>query len=142
MAVHARRIIGTKPVAYLYLDRGYIPVALQVYNADGYNSLIKGTYIDVTPGVTTARVHNLNTGLNFTTIQAAIDDAETLDGNILEADPGTYIENVDVYKSVVLRSASGNPGDTIILAADVYDHVISVTEDFVQVRGFTVTGTR
>jgi len=37
-------------------------------------------------------VHNINTGINYATIQAAINAPETLNGHIIYVEAGTYIE--------------------------------------------------
>jgi parallel beta-helix repeat protein len=47
-------------------------------------------------------VHNLNTGLNYTTIQEAIDANETLDGHTIFVEKGTYSEHVVFSKGLAL----------------------------------------
>jgi parallel beta-helix repeat protein len=47
---------------------------------------------------------------------------------------------VNVDKQLTIRSASGNPADTIVQAASSSDHVFEVTADYVNVRGFAVKG--
>ena len=62
-------------------------------------------------------VVNQDTGLYFTTIQGAIDDAATLDGHTLCVGPGTYDEEPVVNKSLTITSVDG-ASDTIIATTD------------------------
>jgi S-layer protein (TIGR01567 family) len=71
---------------------------------------------------TTGPVHNINKGTNYSTIQAAINDASP--GDEIRVDSGIYYENVNVTKRLTLRgigmpvvNASGS-GSAITLAAD------------------------
>jgi len=88
---------------------------------------------------TQAQVHNINTGENFSFIQAAIDDPDTLDGHIIEVGDGICYENVKVARSLTIRSLNG-PANCVVQAAKSTDAVFYVTADHVKIRGFTVKG--
>jgi parallel beta-helix repeat protein len=87
--------------------------------------------------LTELKVHNLNTGENFSTIQAAIDDPDTKKGHTITVDLGTYNENVNVYKSITIRYENGS-ANCIVRATNSNDHVFKVTADYVNISGFTV----
>jgi parallel beta-helix repeat protein len=74
---------------------------------------------------------------NSTTIQGAIDAASA--GDTVLVSNGTYNENVDVYKSVNIRSVNGT-NLTIVNASDPTDNGFYVNASNVNLSGFTVTG--
>lgn len=72
---------------------------------------------------------------NYETIQSAVTNAN-IDDIIIVRD-GTYTENVDVDKRLVIRSENG-AASCIVNASDPYDHVFEILADLVVINGFTV----
>jgi parallel beta-helix repeat protein len=81
-------------------------------------------------------VHNLNTGLNYTTIQEAIDANETLNGHSILVDSGQYNESIQVSKSLILVGESRN--DTIIDGGGAGGTVVSIKAPNVTISGFSI----
>ncbi len=85
-----------------------------------------------------AQVQNLNTLVTYSTIQLAIDDALTLNGQSLSVSAGNYDEDVNVTKSLTIvgagsgttsiRGVFGGSGSTVTISANNID-----------ISGFTVT---
>ncbi len=85
----------------------------------------------------------INVPADFGTIQGAISDAGTVDGDEIVVASGTYPEVIDfIGKAITVRSASGDPNDTIIDGTGNF-HVVQCIngEDPNSVlSGFTITG--
>ena len=81
------------------------------------------------------RVHNLETGLGYATIQEAIDAPETLSTNRILVDTGTYYENVKVTKTV---SLIGQSEQTTIVDGMRLTSAIELDSNNVTITGFTL----
>jgi len=91
----------------------------------------------LTPNVSASLpVKNIDTAEEFTTIQAAIDDSDTLDGHTILVDAGTYYEHVTVSKSLTLQ---GENRDHTVIDGSGSGNVIYVTANYVTISGFKVT---
>lgn len=78
-----------------------------VYNTDPATSQSDhGTPGAANRAMSSAPVQNVTTGEYFTTIQGAIDDTDTVDGNTIFIKNGTYDENPNVSKSLTLAGES------------------------------------
>ncbi len=86
------------------------------------------------------RVHNLDTGLNYTTIQGAINANETLNGHTILVDAGVYYENIHINKSISLIGE--NKTTTMLNQTESQTEpfpgpVVNITADNVEITGFT-----
>lgn len=82
-------------------------------------------------------VVNLNTGLSYLTIQAAINAPATVNGHTISISPSTFNENVNVTKGVTLQGA----GNTTILtpATACGGNGITISANNVRVNNLKVT---
>jgi parallel beta-helix repeat protein len=115
---------------------GTLSYSGQVLGEDDYLPFLAGPiYLDVVNDL--LRVHNPATGLDYATIQDAIDAPETLDGHAILVDSGTYHENVAVTKSVALIGENSN--NTIIDGGRNSSPVFNINNlDNVEISGFTI----
>ena len=86
----------------------------------------------------TGPVHNLTKGTYYTTIQAALDDANS--NNTIEVSDGTYGENITFPsgKKIILQSVNG-PFSTIIQGNGVNTVILNNTSEGTTLEGFTIT---
>ena len=80
-------------------------------------------------------VHNVNTGLNYTTIQSAIDANETLDGHTIFVEQGKYYEHLIVNKSL---SLIGEDISTTIIDGNFTGIPVTIAASHVNITDFTV----
>ena len=80
-------------------------------------------------------VHNLDTGINYTSIQDAINANETLTGHTIFVENGTYLEHVSVNKSI---SLIGESRQSTVVDASHVGHVFDVTSENVSISNFRV----
>jgi parallel beta-helix repeat protein len=72
---------------------------------------------------------------DYLRIQWAIDNAS--DGDTIVVRDGIYVENVDVYKRLTIRSENGSANCTIKAG---FGNVFSITADYSSITGFTFAG--
>ena len=126
----------TQNATHTYATAGTFTVNLTVTNAGGSDSEVKTDYITVTEAV--LPVLNVNTGLRYASIQAAITAATTGD-EILVSD-GSYTENVVIDKSITIRSENGAAVTTVTAANSLVPVFDVNAADFVTINGFSVRG--
>jgi len=88
--------------------------------------------------------------VEFCTIQAAIDDPNTVNGDTIQVYPGTYTENahnwvdIDVYKELTIIGQAGSAGTIIELnqrnsPPGAHMDGVSISASNVKIQGFTFT---
>ncbi len=123
--------------SFIYTATGTYTVNLTVTNEVGSDSEVKTDHIVVSEAPPLP-VLNVNTGIRYATIQAAV-TAATAGNEILVSD-GSYTENVVIDKSIIIRSENG-AATTTVTAADSLVPVFDVNAaDFVTIDGFSVRG--
>ena len=80
-------------------------------------------------------VHNIDTGLNYTTIQSAIDANETLDGHTISVDQGIYYEHLTINKSL---SLIGENISTTIIDGNFTGDPVTIAASYVNITSFTI----
>jgi len=83
----------------------------------------------------TRRVHNLNTGYNYTTVQEAINADETKDGHTIFVEQGIYYEHVIVNKTL---SLIGEYRNGTIIDGNGTGVVISAVKSNVAIKSLTI----
>jgi len=81
---------------------------------------------------------NTRTGKGFLTIQEAVDDPDTTDGDEIIVEAGTYNENVIIHKRLTLTAQ----GAVTVQAADPALPALTINSDGTgsTIQGFTITG--
>jgi len=80
-------------------------------------------------------VHNLDTGLNYTTIQEAIHAAETLGGHTIFVEEGIYYEHLLINKSISLIGENKN---NTTLDGEGVETIIKIEADNVTINNFSI----
>jgi len=86
-------------------------------------------------------VHNIDTGLDYDTIQEAIDAPETLDGNTILVDAGTYHEIITINKRLALIGE--DPSTTIINGSQFNGYgetIVNINQHDASIDSFTILG--
>ncbi|NYB52465.1 MAG: right-handed parallel beta-helix repeat-containing protein, partial [Methanobacteriaceae archaeon] len=88
--------------------------------------------------INVAGAYNQRTKKTFTTIQAAIDDATTLNGDTILVGGGTYTENVIVAKQLILMSAYGK--NVTVQPMNSSQPAFTVYSSGSTIKGFNIKG--
>jgi len=118
------------------IDNGNVVIDANQYTRNN-GAPFSGDYYTLSCATTT--VHNINTSEDFCTIQDAIDDTDTVDGNTIIVDDGTFVESIVVDKALTLSASTNTILDGSTLSnRDVAS--ITIASNDVTINGFHITG--
>jgi len=85
-------------------------------------------------------VKNIRTGNIYTSIQSAIDDSSTLNGDIIQVHAGTFTENILITKKLTLMAVTGE--NVILRSQNSYGTIIRINSpgNGTTIRGFIING--
>lgn len=81
------------------------------------------------------RVHNINTGINYTTIQEAINAPQTVNKHTIHVDAGIYYGHIVLNKSV---SLVGENAETTTIDGNETETVVIIEADNTRISNFTI----
>ena len=117
---------------YTYNTPGKYTVTLTATNSYGNNTITMNNLIDVIGPVT-----DITTGLSYNSIQAAINDVNTNNGDTITVAAGNYTENVFFNnKSLTLEAL----GVVDITPSDYTQAVFALSNSGSTIEGFTISG--
>lgn len=117
--------IETSALAVPYLLPGYAGAQQQIPHL-----IVDGDFRSLT-------VHNIDTGLDYTFIQEAINAQETFDNHLIYVEAGVYRESVVIHKAV---SLIGEDRAFTVINSSLSGATVSFYADAVTLAGFHVTG--
>jgi len=94
------------------------------------------TLVSVGIGCASATITVCHSGCDYASIQAAVDAADS--GDTIEVHSGTYYENVDVNKMLILKGVDDGSGKPVVDAGG-NDSAITLSVGEITLEGFNVT---
>lgn len=101
-----------------------------------FKAILAYIFVILMTGIASAgTIHNIDKGTDYTTIQAAIDDANT--GDTIKVDSDIYYENININRQLIIQgNYSGNNKPIIDAVHGLYG--IHITTNGVVIDGFVI----
>nr|WP_302578329.1 right-handed parallel beta-helix repeat-containing protein [Methanobrevibacter arboriphilus] len=120
----------------LNLANGYYFIQYKGIDNFGSETNLKTLFVIIGNPSLPGNVVNFDTGRFYNSIQAAIDDSETLDGHYIEVLDGVYTENIVINKSISLVAV--NIHKTTIVPLDIGLPTILLNKSGIVINGFNL----